>query len=185
MEEKIQREAEREQGGVSREKAARIRTVVLILSILAGIGIGLLLSRGKAPKQTKTSFDADGLGLTLSAGFVETGDRQGYDRAYRSNHESVYVRREALTAGLEELSPEEYAARAAAAAAEPAPVPERRDRLLFFSYAGLEDGKTRDCMDFVFRGSEAFWTVHFVCESGSLEKNREAFLQYAAEIRIP
>ena len=76
------------------QKAERVRKIVLVFSILAGIGIGLFFASRRPPTPKTITFDADGLQLTLSSSFQESGDRaEGFSRAYYSNDSAVQVAR--------------------------------------------------------------------------------------------
>lgn len=177
----VSTQEEREQ-----KKRKRISRIVLVCCIAAGVVLGLLLSRGKTPAPTEKVFDADGLQLTLATRFQETGDRGAFDRAYRSNHEGVYVVRESFVSAPEaaEISAEEYARRITALS-EHASEPRTENGLTLFTCVREIDGSPCDCLTAVYKGSDAFWQVLFTCKQGSLEKYREDFLRFAASAVVP
>lgn len=167
------------------KRAAAIRRILLIVSILAGIGLGLLMARSKPEETTVKLFQAEGIQIPLAVRFAETGDRDGYDRVYRSNHEAVLVRQERFETDpeLAELTAEDYARRLAQGlpgAGEPRP----ENGILCFEYEADYDGSPSRYLVAVYRGSGAFWQLRFVCKTGSFEKYREDFLQFAAGVSV-
>ena len=159
-----------------------ISRVVLVLCITAGVGLGLLLSRNKTPQAAEKVFDADGLQLTLSAGFVETGDRQGYDRAYWSNTAGVYVARDGFDAeaGLADLTAAAYAGRLAAGATV-----QERNGLPWFRTELELDGVRYAALVAVCKGSDAFWRLVFVCKPSRFDEYSEGFLAAAEAVKAP
>ncbi len=182
MEEKNTEESvsQREQD-VRTERARRIRGILLILSVLAGIGLGLLLARNKPASSGEKLFQAEGFEITLADRFLETGDRGEYDRAYRSNRESLLVLELpfAEEPGLEELSVEDYAAKLTETHPG-AELSRTQEGIVFLEYE--EEGEF--CLLSVSRGSGAFWQFRFSCKAGNRDKYREDFLKFAASVTV-
>lgn len=163
-------------------KAAKLRKIMLVCAILLGVGLGLLLTRCKPHETPDQRFEAEGFFITLPARFQETGDRSGYDRAYKSNRESVlaigtsFVGDEQLAA----MSAEEFAARQA----------ERNggselhseNGIPYFEYSYESGGRRYSCLAAVYKGSESFQLICFVCKSSSYEDYRADFLRFAASV---
>ena len=161
-----------------REKRRKlVSRIILVLCILGGVGLGLLLRQAGPKQSAEKSFDADGLLLTISSRFQETGDRNGFDRAYFSNHEQIYVSNEA--AADEALT--DYAVRRVAQLATGAAATALTENgLTGFEYRITEENKSYACLACFYEGEGRVWTVLFRCAAGDYEKYRPDFLQFAA-----
>ena len=165
-----------------REKRRKlVSRIILVLCILGGVGLGLLLRQAGPKQSAEKRFDADGLLLTLSSRFQETGDRNGFDRAYFSNHEQIYVSNEA--APDEALT--DYAVRRVAQLAPGAAVTALAENgLTGFEYRITEENKSYACLACFYEGEGRVWTLLFRCAAGDYEKYRPDFLQFAASAQI-
>lgn len=165
-----------------REKRQKlVRRIILVLCILGGVGLGLLLRQARPRQNPEQRFNADGLEITLSSRFQETGDRYGFDRAYFSNHEQVFVSNEPLSG--ETL--EGYAARrvtelapgvTATALTEP--------ELTGFEYRITEENKSWSCLCCFFEAEGRVWTLLFRCASKDYDSNRSEFLRFAKSAQV-
>ena len=181
-----------------REKRQKlVRRIILVLCILGGVGLGLLLRQARPRQNPEQRFNADGLEITLSSRFQETGDRygfdrayvhhhlgfgrHGFDRAYFSNHEQVFVSNEPLSG--ETL--EGYAARrvtelapgvTATALTEP--------ELTGFEYRITEENKSWSCLCCFFEAEGRVWTLLFRCASKDYDGNRSEFLRFAKSAQV-
>ena len=165
-----------------REKRQKlVRRIILVLCILGGVGLGLLLRQARPRQNPEQRFNADGLEITLSSRFQETGDRYGFDRAYFSNHEQVFVSNEPLSG--ETL--EGYAARrvtelapgvTATALTEP--------ELTGFEYRITEENKSWSCLCCFFEAEGRVWTLLFRCASKDYDGNRSEFLRFAKSAQV-
>ena len=165
-----------------REKRQKlVRRIILVLCILGGVGLGLLLRQARPRQNPEQRFNADGLEITLSSRFQETGDRYGFDRAYFSNHEQVFVSNEPLYG--ETL--EGYAARrvtelapgvTATALTEP--------ELTGFEYRITEENKSWSCLCCFFEAEGRVWTLLFRCASKDYDGNRSEFLRFAKSAQV-
>lgn len=158
-----------------------VRRIILVLCILGGVGLGLLLRQARPRQNPEQRFNADGLEITLSSRFQETGDRYGFDRAYFSNHEQVFVSNEPLSG--ETL--EGYAARrvtelapgvTATALTEP--------ELTGFEYRITEENKSWSCLCCFFEAEGRVWTLLFRCASKDYDGNRSEFLRFAKSAQV-
>lgn len=158
-----------------------VRRIILVLCILGGVGLGLLLRQARPRQNPEQRFNADGLEITLSSRFQETGDRYGFDRAYFSNHEQVFVSNEPLSG--ETL--EGYAARrvtelapgvTATALTEP--------ELTGFEYRITEENKSWSCLCCFFEAEGRVWTLLFRCASKDYDSNRSEFLRFAKSAQV-
>lgn len=168
---------------LSREQRKRlwISRIVMLACIAAGIGIGLLFARNRPPKTTEQQFDADGLRLTLATRFLETGDRNGFDRAYFSNHEQVYTARSPYAEGEGADNLADFAAREAARISGAPQSIQSLDGLQCAEYIA---GK-KQCLAVFYAGSDAFWTVIFQSDADDYAKYRPDFLKFAASAAVP
>lgn len=170
------------------KKYERTRKLTLIFCVIAGIALGLFLNSRRAAKAEVTQFNADGLMLTLSSSFAESGDRNGFDRAYYSNNECVLVARRpfADAQGRDAMTVEEFAAQAAQELSGQAQTVHADQLLTYFEYTAEDDrGDAHSYLVGVYRGTDAFWLVRFDCEAEDYADERGSFLQYAVNVTVP
>ena len=158
-----------------------VRRIILVLCILGGVGLGLLLRQARPRQNPEQRFNADGLEITLSSRFQETGDRYGFDRAYFSNHEQVFVSNEPLSG--ETL--EGYAARRATELAPGVTATALTEpELTGFEYRITEENKSWSCLCCFFEAEGRVWTLLFRCASKDYDGNRSEFLRFAKSAQV-
>ena len=158
-----------------------VRRIILVLCILGGVGLGLLLRQARPRQNPEQRFNADGLEITLSSRFQETGDRYGFDRAYFSNHEQVFVSNEPLSG--ETL--EGYAARRATELAPGVTATALTEpELTGFEYRITEENKSWSCLCCFFEAEGRVWTLLFRCASKDYDSNRSEFLRFAKSAQV-
>lgn len=165
-----------------REKQRKlIRRIVLVLCILGGVALGLALREARPKQSPEKSFDADGLLLTLSSRFVESGDRGGFDRAYYSNHEAIFVSVEAVP----DEPLQDYAARSVSRlAAGQTAAALTESGLTGFEYQTTEGEKSYACLACFLEGEGRVWTLVFRCRPKDYEEYRPDYIRFAENAQI-
>ena len=169
------------------QKAERVRKIVLVFSILAGIGIGLFFASRRPPTPKTITFDADGLQLTLSSSFQESGDRaEGFSRAYYSNDSAVQVARYPISE-TDGMTLEEFAA-----SKETWLAPDGWKQLadpqqpLCYEYTFIaDDGDSHTDLAAFYVGTDAFWLVRYDCETDDYPEEHVEYLESAASVTVP
>ncbi len=170
------------------QKAERIRKIMLVVSVLLGIGIGLFFSSRRPEQPKTTTFNADGLQLTLSSSFFESGDRaEGFSRAYYSNGEAVQVARVPFSETTDGMTLEDFAASKADWLAPDGwkQLAEPQQPLCFEYTFTAEDGDSHTDLAAFYLGTDAFWLVRCDCETEDYPEQQAAFLEYAASVTAP
>lgn len=163
-------------------KAALLRKIMLVAAIILGIGLGLLLTRCKPHEAPEKLFEAEQYRITLASRFQETGDRSGYDRAYKSNRESVYVSVVPFN-GDQELAALSAAAFAEKQAARNGGSEIKTEAGVPYFEAEYESGGTRyACLEAAYKTGDSFLLVNFVCKASRYEDCRAEFLRFAASV---
>ena len=165
-------------------KAALLRKIMLVAAIILGIGLGLLLTRCKPREAPEKRFEAEEFSILLASRFQETGDRSGYDRAYKSNRESVYVSVIPF-AGDEELAALSAAEFAARQAARNGGSEIKTEAGVPYFEAEYENGGTRyACLEAAYKAEDCFLLVNFTCKASRFEDSRPDFLRFAASVEL-
>ncbi len=156
----------------NRKRSGRRGIWILVLAALFGAVIGFLASSDllKGDPEPKT-FTKAGISITLTDRFSEF-KADGYDVAYETNKEVVFVLRESfdIAPGVEALTVEEYAGFVMEANEQNEEL-KSEDGLLYYEYDAMGDNKVEyHYTVFLFKGPDAFWIVQFA----TFEKNAEA-----------
>ncbi len=169
------------------QRAERVRKIVLVFSILAGIGIGLFFASRRPPTPKTITFDADGLQLTLSSSFQESGDRaEGFSRAYYSNDGAVQVARYPFSEA-DGMTLEEFAASKAKWLAPDGwkQLADPQQPLCFEYTFTADDGDAHTDLAAFYGGTDAFWLVRYDCETDDYPEQQAEFLESAASVTVP
>jgi hypothetical protein len=143
------------------------------------VGCSLLEAKEK-------TFTKAGMSITLTQGFTEE-EYVSYTAYYQSQKVIVTVMKEEFSlfesAGLYNLSLNEYADMVVAANSFSTTVKEK-DGLLCFEYQEHVGGKDTSNFAIVYKGSDAFWTVRFACETKNYNNLLDSFVKWGKTVKV-
>lgn len=175
-----------------RTKAARIGklclagfVLLLILSLVpafCGCVPRVMVVPDNASIGEPRTFEKDGITLTLTDRFVEKESELGFYGYYVSDFCGVVVMKEdfSLEEGMAALSPEEYTANVIANNGYTGVKPQSRDGLWFYEGGS---GSTRN-YSYIFKGSDAFWIVQYLCMSADAPAFEDLFFLWASGVEV-
>ena len=133
------------------------------------------------------SFSKAGMTITLSDAFMES-DMESMTAYYESRTSAVTVLKEDFSTiesvGLStDMSLQEYAQLVVEGNGLDCQVSEE-DGLVYFLYEDTVDGTDFSYWATVYRSSDAYWLVHFLCESKNYEKLLPDFKTWAKSVKF-
>ena len=150
---------------------------MLIVSTLAGCSLF------EAKEKT---FTKAGISITLTQDFTEE-DYISYTAYYESRKSVVTIIKEESflfePGEFTSLSLREYADLVIAANTFSGTVKEK-DGLTYFEYEEHVSGKDTSNLIVVYKGSDAFWMVRFVCETKDYKNLSDTFIKWAKSVTV-
>lgn len=163
------------------KRAAALLLVLCCLFSLMGC------SAKKVYEADAKTFTNDGLQIELTESFRAKEDYEGYTVCYDSAEVAVFVLKEAFTLaeGSESLSLEEYAGYVYEANASKNPDDVTTvDGLTCMEYTFDNNGSEYSYFCAMFKGSDAFWLVQFVCMDTIYEEYKPYFIEWAKTVKV-
>lgn len=163
-------------------KRFKLVPLALILAII------LLLSGCSTVTSIKSKeFEKDGLILTLDTNFSEV-KHESYTSAYESDKILVFTLKDNnelfASANYDSNMTLMQYAQFAISANGYATEPFNEDGLIGFRYNYSESGVDYTFVGFVFKGTDAYWNVHFGTKADEFESLRPQIFNYAKKVKI-
>lgn len=139
------------------------------------------------PIKNKT-FTSNGLTITLTEDFREIS-RPGYTVCYKSESVTVIVLKESfwLQEDMKDWPLSEYARRVEVSNFQHSPTIPKKvgDHMimeyLFYDYIDYIKYHYYTCM---YKGTDAFWTIQFVCKRDEIAQHKPDFMKWADSVRV-
>lgn len=165
---------------------------VISLCLLVVLSLSLVgCFFGPAYKSEEKTFTADGISLTLTSAFVETdvAEEQGYLVTYVAWEASVFVLKESfsLAPGIESNSLSWYASLVRTANADKNPSAVANEdglTIIEYTFYNEEEDKEYSYFTSMYKGTDAYWTVQFVCVTDKYEEYRPYFVTWAKSVNV-
>lgn len=127
-------------------------------------------------------FEKDGIKLTLTDRFIETESEMGFYAYYTSNFCGVVVQKEEYSSdeSLDGMSLEEYVGNVIENNGLAGVEPQNRDGLWFYS----RDKDATRSYSFFYEGTDAFWSVQFICMTSDAPSLEEMFFLWADSVEV-
>lgn len=146
------------------------------------LGGCVMLVPSNASIGNPVTFEKDGLTITLTDAFMEQQSEVGFDAYYVSDFCGVMVLKEpfALADGLETLPLSKYIENVIHNNGHTDIKPEEKDGLWFYR----RTSDARCYYSYSYKGSDAFWTVQFVCHSSDEALLKDTFYLWAQSVEV-
>lgn len=160
--------------------------VIMIVSILIGLAVGSILSKGLTAGKSAhpKDFSAEGMTITLTDDFREES-YQGFTQCYESRSVAVFTLKEDFTLmpGLKDYSVYDYGQLVAESnQVDPSELETNRG-ILYFDYVTQgSDGKDYYYMVTLHKGNDAFWLIEFATPVNNQDQMYSQFLSWAVSV---
>lgn len=157
-----------------------------LLSLL--LVLATLLALSSCGEAAPKDFSSNGMTITLTDDFKEN-TQQGYTVCYESSDVAVFVLKESfsLQQNLGELTLDEYAevVRNVNSSKSPTEI-SKADGLTSMEYSFFNENMNQNHKYFctMFKSSDAFWLVQFVCIEDVYDTHMDSFLNWAKSIKF-
>lgn len=127
-------------------------------------------------------FEKEGFKITLTDRFTETESERGFDAYYTANFGGVMAEKEEFSSGegLSEMTEEEYLNLYIEKNGHTGITPQCKDGLWYYV---TEQGSTCNYA-YAFKGTDAFWSVQFICMKSDAALFEETFHMWAGTVEI-
>ncbi len=134
------------------------------------------------------SFTSNGLSITLTEDFVKSS-QPGYTVCYDSESVAVIALKESfsLQAGIKDWTLEHYAdlVKSSNAAHSPSTPKKVGDRMVMeYTFYNSETKITYHYYTCMYKGSDAFWTIQFVCNVNEIAQHKADMVKWADSVRV-
>ena len=171
----------------NRRKGTKRGLIIFVAALVIGFAIGIASALLDRPEPKRFEV-LDGFAITLTDEFES--EQMEYDWARLSIREALvdvyrYGFDEAPLASFATMTEEEYGEFMIEMFALDGVEMESHGDSRYFEYAGYADDGELYIMHVVFKGSDAFWSVEFVCFADEQNKWNDQFWEWVDTIEIP
>ncbi len=166
----------------NRQKGGKKFLWILVIAALIGAVLGFIKGSGILTAEQDKLFTHEAFSITLTNGFRES-EYEGFEACYDSANVAVMFLKEGFAdyEGLEELSTEEYG-ELMIEYYEMEDTLETGDGIVFLSYKDSVDGVEYLYQAYIFKTSEAFWTVTFATDTADAQEYAEKIETWANSV---
>ena len=166
------------------KKNNRRGMVIMAVSIVLGIVIGLLLTRGlfDTVSASPKSFTKDEFQITLTDAFTPT-EEAGFFSFYRSSSVIVFSLREEK-ALFGNITIEEYGELVLAANGRTGCTMNQDAGFIWFEYTDTPEEQEIYYLAVCCQSEDAFWIVNFATPTANRDQHQETFLNWARSIKL-
>ncbi len=164
-----------------------MKRLLICLLVLAMVLSAVSCEKRTAMNSPEETFSTPDVSIMLSSAFKEVKTTD-YAACFEASDVTVYLIQEKfddLTEQQALLSVEEYAALVRANNASKTPtdvVVSEETGLVTFEYTYEEDGTVYKALSAMYRSTNSFWTIRFVCEEARYEEYLPTFTKWAKSV---